>query len=495
MSMLTWLHPGWLWGFAALAVPLLVHFLSRGPAQRVLIGSTRLLAAASSRRARRLRFTDPWLAALRVALLAAVVLALAGPLWQATGPTAPAWGLVHPALVLDDTWRPRHPEVATRLDGLARDGALRLLAAGLPAVSVEAARELTVRDAGGVVAVRDVWSLLREAEATAPPGTGFEVVTPGSLGELGAVRPALAARVSWSTVRLAPIRWTGRAWVGENGFATWRATSSAMATDWQRETVSEPASPEMVALAAAPPGPLRVALAHHPDREADARFVAAALQALGETGWLPLAVTRSAAVPTATAPDADAAVWLGPDAIPAAWQRWVEAGGWLLRDAVGTRFRDCATSVHLMPAADPVTVNRCAADDGADAVGASVPAVRDRQGRPFLLTDASQRIRLVTSRLHPAWSGLAEPTVLPRWLAGWLDQVAEAEGLVVVADPAGRDRRQAHERDRQPASAARAMPRLAGVGAADTVPDRSWLWAVVAALWVVERLVAARRAA
>ncbi|HEY6222774.1 MAG TPA: BatA domain-containing protein, partial [Gemmatimonadales bacterium] len=67
--------PLWLAALAALAVPIALHLWSRRSGRAVRVGSIRLLGGAPPAMARRPRLHDPWLLALRCALLAALVLA------------------------------------------------------------------------------------------------------------------------------------------------------------------------------------------------------------------------------------------------------------------------------------------------------------------------------------------------------------------------------------------------------------------------------------
>ena len=74
-----WLSPLWLAALAALAIPILIHLRRRRIGRRIQVGSVRHLAGAAMPRRRRLRLRDPWLLALRCAILALVAFALAAP--------------------------------------------------------------------------------------------------------------------------------------------------------------------------------------------------------------------------------------------------------------------------------------------------------------------------------------------------------------------------------------------------------------------------------
>jgi hypothetical protein len=75
-----WLWPAALGGLGLLAVPIAVHLFARTPVVRVVVPSLRLIAPRVARRRRRRHLRDPWLLALRLFIVAAAVIASAGPL-------------------------------------------------------------------------------------------------------------------------------------------------------------------------------------------------------------------------------------------------------------------------------------------------------------------------------------------------------------------------------------------------------------------------------
>lgn len=77
---LQWLTPWALAGLALLAVPIAIHLVGRPPRRRVVVPSLRPVAATVPRLARRRTVRDPWLLALRLAVVGAAVAAAAGPL-------------------------------------------------------------------------------------------------------------------------------------------------------------------------------------------------------------------------------------------------------------------------------------------------------------------------------------------------------------------------------------------------------------------------------
>src|SRR5436190_8193567 len=98
---MSWQTPlAWL-GLAVTAVPILVHLLTRQQAIRVAFPTLRFLSALPAVQVRRHRLTDGMLLAVRIAILAAAVAALAGPLIDRRSPPAAGAERVARAIVID----------------------------------------------------------------------------------------------------------------------------------------------------------------------------------------------------------------------------------------------------------------------------------------------------------------------------------------------------------------------------------------------------------
>jgi aerotolerance regulator-like protein len=130
----------------------------------VRVGSIRLLSGSPPPMERRPRLYDPWLLALRCALLAALVLALARPTWAPRRETATTWALVATDVV----------DRAGLVDSLER-----------------AAKTVRPLDPS------DLWLSLTIADQAAPPGTRFEVYAAPLLRGTRGTRPQLRSPVVW----------------------------------------------------------------------------------------------------------------------------------------------------------------------------------------------------------------------------------------------------------------------------------------------------------
>jgi hypothetical protein len=76
---MTWLHPALLFGFAAVAAPVLLHLLMRQKPKKLIFPALRLVEQRKRETSRRFRLRHLWLLILRMAALAALVAAVARP--------------------------------------------------------------------------------------------------------------------------------------------------------------------------------------------------------------------------------------------------------------------------------------------------------------------------------------------------------------------------------------------------------------------------------
>ena len=174
--MIAFAAPAWLAALGALAVPLAIHLWSHRARRPVRIGSIRLLAGVPPAARRAVRLRDPWLLALRLAMLAALALSLADPYWTRRDARPGTWALLSEEALAD----------SALIDSLRDAGAeLRLLEDG---------------------SLPNYWSLLAEADRLAPPGTRFVVATPLVADRFRGPRPAISAPVTWREVGAATPR-------------------------------------------------------------------------------------------------------------------------------------------------------------------------------------------------------------------------------------------------------------------------------------------------
>lgn len=346
--MLGFLAPLWLAGLSALAVPVALHLWSRRGGRPIRVGSIRLLAGSPPATRRSWIIQDPWLLALRCTVLAALALALARPFWAARAPRARSLALVASEVV----------DRGTLVDSLRR--------AGLAVTLLE-------DDAGRTP---NLWTALRRADRTAPPGTRFVVFAPDRLRYFAGERPTLRAHVEWHT--------RAAALPGE-------------------VAPSVPAARTVVVFA-------------DPARLDDARYVSAAFTAAGDATGIVAVVSNHVASAGAAPGSADWIVWLSERAIPEPVLEQLRRGAVLLADAGAATAQRHRSRILTGPQPSDVWTARAVR-----ATSGGAPVWMDGTGAPLLtVTSEGQgggRFYRFNSRFFPAWSDLVLRPAFPMAMA------------------------------------------------------------------------------
>lgn len=501
---------GWL-ALLGLAVPLAIYLWNRKPGRVVRVGSVRWLEAAANQRLRSLKPQQLLLFLLRATIVGLLALALTEPVQLLPAPPRRGQVLLAPG-VTTATLAP----VRTTLDSLRQRGyELRQLRALEPLSRPLAWATLGFGDTTAAPqlrpdsgAVRNLWNLVQLA-ADSLPGRPLVVVAALDVAQFSGSRPTLPAAVRWLPLPAPDSgNWPVAAWqphpdsliilVAQGSADGTRlrrvpgpmpATSGPVAGNWGEAQVRvELAPPQPYLLVRAAAGPVRRLplltraprwlISHDAAHAPSARVLRAALRAVGSV--LPLAPrltiqTQAAATP----PDSlDWVFWLRDAPLPAQVARraglqiWQEAAA--ATPTFPTQFRPAGTTT-------PVLIQR---------LDTLVPPIalapwRTATGRPLLTWQAPGRYVLRT-RLDPAWSRLVDSPDLPAWLLP----------LLLDAAAPGPDFRQL-----APTQLYRAAPTGPVEPTAPTTapvgprrPLATWLVLAAAALFALERLLAARRA-
>ena len=394
--MLQFAAPIGLLALGALLAPILLHLVRR-PRRVVKIGSLRPLEGAR-RQIRSLRWENLFLLVLRCTLLAALAISLAGVRWQPRAPGPARWLLVVPGASFD-------PATVAEWERLRGDGfEPHALSPGFPSIA---------QPDSTTEAHTDVWSLLRELDLTLPNKSHAVVFGPTTSTQFRGPRPTLS-----------------------NVNVRWHATPSVPLTPTTR------------------PAP-RVAIVVANDRAEDARYVRAALTAIGATIVIDGA--------------ADWIVQLGNVALPDIWKEQVVRGAHLITDAPDhaqtanvTRWFDFGP--HQLRISRRVTIE------------GGTPWLRDSVGEPLVTEDRQQagthwRFAL---RFHPDWSDWPLETAFPAW---WREHLNTP-----ICPPTSLSSEQATPAF-APDEKAPSMS-LSGFGRVDL---RGWSWLLAASLFAIER--------
>ena len=485
------LAPGWLIALAALSIPVLIHLWSRRERRVIRVGSTKRIEASVQHRARRLRITEWPLLLVRMALLALLVLLLAGPIWrssQAESDAAERWTLVSP-----DT--PLNSSMLRLIDSLAAETDVRVLKAGFP--SFDADNPPNPEHVS-------IWSLLREADALLPAGSSIDVVAPPLATRFSGARPTLSAKVTWHDLpTAADNHWVDAAQRhGGDSLRIIAGISRAEETFFNSADIPYPAETSVVSVEGMPPLEIRIGdgvdevrllsvdgllndnsaeiMAHaerrivlmaDSDRTEDARLVRAALETAAAHLDIELSIDTTFA---GTTPDF--ILWLNTALLPDTVLNHVYNGATLFRDAPGNAAIDVDARIYAsmpMGKAPPELYRRVAEGDGGAAEWTdghgSVVLSRRSQGAGLLYT--------FYSRLDEDWSNLAYH---PYWL-DWMVLLLARDETSNVQSIGMSDRRRLASNDVHPLQADIQRTNRPAPTPLDTL-----FWFLVVALFCVE---------
>ncbi|MBB4594800.1 BatA domain-containing protein [Xanthomonas cannabis] len=272
------LFPAGLAALAALLMPLLIHLARRSEQRPTDFAALRWLRALPRPR-HRVRLDELPLLLVRLLLLAAVALLLAEPAMREHDDARPRVAL-----------SPGVDMAAACQLGHAANAQWVWLAPGFPPVNADANADTPTTSATPANAAQPVSSLLRELDASLPPGAALSVIVPAQWGPLDAQRLQLSRQVRWHVV---------------------------------------PGQSPVTAPAAA--APLRLQAIADDDAAPALRYLRAVHAAWALRGSLAVG-TPAAAQPARWTPGTVVA-WLPHSAPPAPVMAWVAAGGQLLVDA------------------------------------------------------------------------------------------------------------------------------------------------------------------
>ena len=436
---LRWLSPPWLFGTAAIILPILVHLWGRGLGREVLVASLRWFPEGTPRLARRFRPSDPWLLVVRCLLLLGISLALAQPrVVHHLRSESKTWILVEPSILDLELGRGELSKVRGRYP----EAEVRWLLPKTPEWRDD--EDLSVSSRW----LEDQWAVLRAVDRRAPPGVRLVFLTTDRLAALPGARPTVGHELSWITVASSARIESANA--VEHPVV--RRASSSGEVRLERASASDGAGEAT----------LLVSMVVGSDRSEDAVLVREAVEMVRGRGW-SLRWAEESEVATA---------WIilgSPDLNPDGKPRWV------LRDGEGSEFR-CRGPVRpsgVRPG--PFSMNRCLGSP----TGTPIWSVRD--GQPLLVRASSEPTSYrFSSRFHPSWSGLDASG----W-ADWLEDSWQQEGLLALEEyPRGFDLRQAFFGEQEPRRVGAPSQTLSS--RLRTWPE-TLLWMLVAALLILER--------
>ena len=158
---MSFLAPFALWGLLALALPVALHLRQRRVGRTVQVGSVRHLESLPTAERRGLRLREPWILLLRSAIVALLVLLLAGPVLE-----RPVSG-GRPVALVDSAATP------ALIDSLGQGAALL------------------------IERIDDPWGRVAELDDSLPDAVPLIVVAPNSSDRFSGPRPTVARAITW----------------------------------------------------------------------------------------------------------------------------------------------------------------------------------------------------------------------------------------------------------------------------------------------------------
>lgn len=496
------LSPSALLALGALVVPLAIYLWNRRPGRTVQVGSLRWLEAGANRRLRKLSPEQLLLFLLRVAVLALLALALAGPVWQ-----LPSRVLRGPVLISPELLTSRGVEaVRPQIDSLRRQGhSLRLLQRGFPLVPTAAwlLPDSAYPASPKPQPVDNLWARLQQATDSFPQGRIW-AFTSTRLRNFQGSRPSLPRRLAWTTVPLDDsTMWVQAAFRPSPTTLTLLLGHSVEDRTTFR-TITRPVSSQPIAVpglgnwqyqasggrtllvSATDTIPVqtdawRVWVRMTPAYAEEARHVRAALRAAALGVAMPLQLVVSADAPPAAQP-LDWVFWLTDAPLPAQLKTRMTTGLHIWQVAAGPG-RPTITHFAPFPEGPVVRMQR----RGGAAANRALTLWADAAGLPLLTYTPAQKggHYQLRTRLQAGWSELGETAELPVLLLPLLQPKPELHP--------------AHDYRTLPSSLLQrfedtrpaAQPPIKGTVTLDL---RVWWILAAGILWAIERLVASRQA-
>ncbi|WP_190300324.1 BatA domain-containing protein [Rufibacter hautae] len=441
--MFQFLHPGWLWAAASVAVPIAIHLWNKKPPRTVLVGSIRWLQPSESKKLSSLRLSDVWLLLLRCALLVLLALVLAGPQWKHQVPAAPErHAYLHPELL-----QPKYlPQIAATVDSLALKGwQIHRLQPGFPKLPLNEETPLNTFQTDSLTSdSTNAWAMLRVLNRSLPAHAHAWIFTTDLLRHHRGAFPAMRAGFTWIPVSVPQTNlWLQEAYYIPSGQLRLRFGQSddtqvtlldrSVLKPISGQTISVPGAPAVkftthgsvdsltllgaarntIALAKQP---LQVVVRQSKNRQADVRYLRAALQAALDYRGAAYNLVFSSDVQPLPTSAPDWLFWLSDEPLAPFLARFPKNRLKTLQDAPGATRPQKTDSWLQIPGISqnvPLHQRTAATEKPSDEI-----LWRDGYGNPLLTQtqNAQQTHYKFYSRFHPAWNDLPNTGHFPELL-------------------------------------------------------------------------------
>ena len=283
---MTFSHPTYLWGLFSLLLPILIHLLNQGDVKTVKVGSVKYLSEQDTKQSRKIKINEFLLLALRLLLLALLVLAMAGPKWKVSNSKTPITYLIEPSLFQNE-------QIKSFLDSLP-SSQVKLLANGFPDID----------EYDEVEKEPNYWQLVQKI-----PVLGADSIVVFSKGLLQGVkgrRPVVSENINWMVLDdgQGVNEYIG-AWVGNDSIELLAVDSRSQRMDISKKNILKSdnrvkglggdslyfsSEKRDFNIPVWKKDTIQIGLVFDPEYEKEKHFIEAALKAVGKYGKHPVSI-------------------------------------------------------------------------------------------------------------------------------------------------------------------------------------------------------------
>ncbi|GGG11316.1 BatA domain-containing protein [Pontibacter amylolyticus] len=443
---MTFLSPYWLFAASAILIPIAIHLWNRRQGKTVKVGSLRWLEPSASKRWSSIRLSDVWLLVLRCLILILLAAALAKPVWegapnaqQAQKAVFISQELLHSAALRD---------IKPTVDALIQRGyTLHRYTPAFETIPAEAWQALSGNPTDSVVISGNHWGLLPAlAQRYDQAQDSVWLFTSDQQRHFTGTPTPLQENIRWVPVALEnTTHWIQTAYTlspdslllitGQSSHEGTLFNANRVAADAREATING----SLVRLSlqsdsltaqwgnsfsqriAIQKEPLRIGIAHDKARQAEVRYLQAAVQAISRYTGMPIEIQRIA--PTAK-PDTSATwlFWLSSDEVPANWLNQAQEKGSRLW-VQPTSEPEPITAQLASSGIEKIRIHQLAATGIANSKAGITPGEastvwQTTAGEPLLFVQqlGLGKVYHFRSGFGPAWSQLGQSAQLPELL-------------------------------------------------------------------------------
>lgn len=423
------LTPIWLFGLAAIGIPVVIHLWNIRPGETLKVGSIALFTESSPKSSRSFKLQDLFLLLLRCLLLILLAFLLAAPFWQQHLKPGKVKGwLLIPKENFNEAYRHFKPTI----DSCNKQGyELHYFNRGFARIDLNTLLQHPTKDTA-VTQPANYWALIKQLDHQIPASVTAEIFTPNTVNHFIGIRPASPLKLNWHTFTPADSvhTWLADAWLTGNGnIRVMQGKATPLGISYQYHDIKnggQPGSPYVVSVENGKPlvsfnrskliadtTTQRVAI-YTDKNTVDAGYVKAALQAIAQLN------ERKTIINTYTQ----------PEAIPTG-QNWIF---WLSEKPVGDATIQKTKNLFKYEAGKAIDLNSWISNSGAYNIiqgAAKISLYKtintkaaaghiiwiDGFGHAVLRKEeANINIYHFYSRFNPAWSDLVWNDAFPKWV-------------------------------------------------------------------------------